>query len=150
MARPPRLRTFTYHGCHAYSLTMCTWGRAQCLATATTVELVLVQLLRAAQEHGVAILAYCFMPDHLHLLLQGLDDAAVLTRLAKVFRQRAAVEYRRRGGQRLWQPGYYERTLRREDDVGGVAAYIAANPVRAGLVVESGDWPFTGGELVDD
>ena len=34
----------------------------------------------------------------------------------------------------LWQPGFYDRALRREDDRKAVARYILTNPLRAGLV----------------
>jgi REP-associated tyrosine transposase len=94
------------------------------------------------------VLAYCFMPDHLHVVVQGLDDTTILTCFTKVFRQRAAIAYRRRAGQPLCQAGYYERTLRRDEDVMRVAEYIGANPVRAGLVETSDAWPFTGGTLL--
>jgi hypothetical protein len=45
---------------------------------------------------------------------------------------------------RLWQKGYYERVLRDEEPTTDIIRYIIANPVRAGLVIEPGDYPFWG------
>ena len=150
MSRPQRLRSFAYPGSFAYSLTMCTAGREQRFVSPAIVTCVLEQLLRTATDYLMAVLAYCFIPDHLHLLLQGLDDSAGLPRFTKVFRQRAAIEYRRRTGERLWQPGYYECTLRCEDNLALTATYIAANPVRAGLAAAIDQWTFTGGVLLKE
>jgi putative transposase len=42
----------------------------------------------------------------------------------------------------LWQSGYFERILRREETTQRVADYIMANPVRAGLAEQVGDYPY--------
>jgi REP element-mobilizing transposase RayT len=36
--------------------------------------------------------------------------------------------------QRVWQRGFYDRAVRKEDDLVDMARYIVANPLRAGLV----------------
>jgi len=41
----------------------------------------------------------------------------------------------------VWQRSYFDRCLRKEEDVKGVSRYIVANPLRAGLVKEIGDYP---------
>jgi putative transposase len=41
----------------------------------------------------------------------------------------------------LWQPGYFDRALRKEDDRLAVARYLVANPLRAGIVQRIGDYP---------
>jgi putative transposase len=43
---------------------------------------------------------------------------------------------------RLWQKGYHDRAIRREEDLLAVARYIVANPLRAGLVKRVGDYPL--------
>jgi hypothetical protein len=42
----------------------------------------------------------------------------------------------------VWQPGYFDRALRAEEDVREVARYIVANPLRAGLCRQIGDYPL--------
>ena len=70
------------------------------------------QFRRTALLERFAILAYCLMPDHVHLLVEGLTDTSDLTRFAKMAKQRSGGIYRRRFGKRLWQEGYFERVLR--------------------------------------
>lgn len=43
---------------------------------------------------------------------------------------------------KLWQDGFHDRALRREEDVLPAARYIVANPLRAGLVSRVGDYPL--------
>lgn len=96
--------------------------------------------LTATQEHK--LLAWVLMPDHLHCLLElGSDDLSGLVRRMKSITARGV--RRRIGGEGpVWQRGYYDCALRRTDDVQQVARYILANPIRAGLVENIGDYPF--------
>jgi hypothetical protein len=52
--------------------------------------------------------------------------------------------YRQRTGEYLWQPGYWDRVLRDEDDVLEAVRYIVANPLRAGLVTDLTKYPWVG------
>jgi len=45
-------------------------------------------------------------------------------------------------GHSVWQDGFHDHALRREEDLKEVARYIIANPVRAGLVTRVGDYPL--------
>ena len=40
----------------------------------------------------------------------------------------------------VWQSGYYDHAIRKEEDVVHVARYIVANPLRAGLVRSLNDF----------
>src|SRR3989344_3545810 len=42
----------------------------------------------------------------------------------------------------LWQHGFHDRAIRRDEDLPAVARYIVANPLRAGLVEKIGDYPL--------
>ena len=37
--------------------------------------------------------------------------------------------------------GYYDHAIRKEEDIKGLAHYIIANPLRAGLVTNINDYP---------
>jgi putative transposase len=125
-------------------LTFCTAQRHSLFTEASTVNLVLSHFLHTAAETDVAILAYCFMPDHTHLLVQGLDDSADVERFAHLGKQRSGYEFAVLGGARLWQPSYFDRLLRSDEDTWSVIRYIVENPVRAGLVEEPRRFAFSG------
>ena len=60
------------------------------------------------------------------------------------FKQATGHLFSKRASGRLWQDGYYDHIVRSEEGVLRVARYIAANPVRAGLVPDAAAYPFTG------
>ena len=132
--RPERLKTFDYLGCHRYFLTFCVKGREQIFRTPIRVNLVRTQILRTAERYGFALLAYTFMPDHLHLLVEGRRADADLRRFAAAARRMSSNACRGLAPGGIWQDGYFERTLRPGEDAGACIDYILANPVKAGLV----------------
>jgi putative transposase len=102
------------------------------------------QIVQASCDWRVAVLAYCFMPDHLHLLVEGEAEDSNLVGFAHAVKQRTGFAFRKRSVGPLWQKGYFEHVLRDEELTVVVARYILANPVRAGLCVEPKDYPFSG------
>jgi putative transposase len=107
----------------------------------------LEQFRLTATEDQFAILAYCLMPDHIHVLLEGLTERSDLRRFVRIAKQRSAIRYSRHNGGRLWQEGYHDRVLRPDDDVLIFARYVLQNPVRAGLVEEIGDYKYVGSDV---
>jgi REP element-mobilizing transposase RayT len=87
-------------------------------------------------------LCWVVMPDHFHALLQLSEThlQAVLNRL----KSRSAIDLNRAIGRsgRFWEPGFYDHALRCEESLRGVARYIVANPLRAGLVQRIEDYPY--------
>jgi REP element-mobilizing transposase RayT len=101
-------------------------------------------MLATAHEFGFAVVAYCVMPDHVHVLLTAERADADLTQFAKQAKQITGFHYRQATNQSLWQPGYHVRILRDEEATLAVARYILENPVRAGLTKALGEWPHAG------
>ena len=143
-----RFKAFDYLGPYRYFLTFGTAGRDKVFTSAATVELVLAQILRAAVEQGFVIIAYCFMPDHVHLLIEGTAPNSDLKEFGKAAKQYAGFYYKQRTGRRLWQPSYYEHVLRNEEDTWSVARYIVENPLTEGLAARADEYPFLGSCVV--
>ena len=139
-----RLSGFSYIGPYRFSLTFCTFNRQPLFVDEPIVETVRSQIMRAGELCGFEVFAYCFMPDHLHLLVGGSAGRAHLTAFAQRAKQLSGYYGRRRAGGPIWQVGYFERVLREAEDTRTVVAYILGNPVRAGLVVNPADHPFSG------
>ena len=97
-----------------------------------------------AVEKEAETLCYCLMPDHLHWLVQ-LSDGVNLSRCVQKVKSIATKSVRQTAGKKslsVWQKGFYDHALRREESLIDVARYIVANPLRAGLVRSIGDYPF--------
>ena len=144
-----RLRSFDYRGMHRYSVTICTFRRQAVFVSLDTVNAVLTQFLHAAMACECAILAYCFMPDHIHLLVEGLSATTSLSRFMQLAKQLSGHAFLRPHHHLLWQSGYYDRVLRREEDTAQACAYIWGNPVRAGLVEQMADYAYSGSAVLD-
>jgi putative transposase len=102
------------------------------------------QILRAALRFEFAVPAYCLMPDHVHLLIDGRTERSDLRRFIKRAKQSSGQRYAATARGPLWQDSYYDHVVRREDDLIRIVRYIIENPVRAGLVKSPLDYPFVG------
>lgn len=131
-------------GIQRYFLTFCTRDRQNHFTGSVTVDNVLGQFLAIADEFSMAVIAWCFMPDHVHLLIEGKRDDADLCSFVHAAKQRTGYEFAQRTRKQLWQPSYYDRVLRDEDATISVVRYIIENPVRGGLVQSPKEYPFVG------
>jgi putative transposase len=147
--RPSRLGSFDYTGFHQYFLTFCVMNRRRVFVTPAPVDESLSEISLVAGLYLFDVLAYCFMPDHLHVQVAGTSESSNLITFAHQLKQRTAFRYLQRGHERLWQKGYFEHVLRDDETALMVARYILANPVRAGLVKEPREYPFSGSLVFD-
>ncbi|VEF10465.1 transposase [Pseudomonas fluorescens] len=103
----------------------------------------LVEQMRTADEEGkVESLAWVVMPDHFHCLVdlkQG-SLAQLMCRVKTRSCRSINLKLGRQGP--MWQRGYHDRALRRDEDLKAAARYIVLNPLRAGLVERLGDYPL--------
>ncbi len=141
-AVPPR--TFDYVGLHRYSLTFYTDRRRHLFSNPGAVALVLKQISRAAIEHRFAVIAYCFMPDCVHLLIEGQSDLSDGKRFISRAKQYSGFYYSKAYRHTLWQRHGLERVLQEDEPTLRAARDVLENPVRAGLVQRVQDYPFLG------
>jgi putative transposase len=141
---PGHLKTFDYLGPHRYSLTFCTTLRNPLFTTHAVVGLVLEQIARAADEQECAVIAYCFMPDHVHVLVEGKSADSDGKKFIARAKQYSGFYHKREHGSTLWQRYGFEHVPRDEELTLVVAKYILENPLRAGLVKRVEDYPFVG------
>ena len=104
-----------------------------------------IDLLRlSAEKHRCLVPIYCFMPDHLHVMLQGTTDETDLWQAIVQFKQRSGFWLGRRRPGVSWQKDFYDHIIRRDEDLGAQIRYVAGNPVRRGLVADWREYPHTG------
>lgn len=100
--------------------------------------------LHAAAREQLLCPIYTLMPDHLHLVWMGTAEDSDQRAASRFLREQLAP----RLAPHDWQHQPHDHVLRdRERERGAFAAtcaYIAANPVRAGLVPDTREWMFTG------
>ena len=143
LRKSPRLAHFDYVGPFAYSLTLVTRDRAPLFREQRVVDAILHCLTRSYTRYGFSLHAYCLMPDHLHLLVSGDKDSS-LRDFVHRFKQLSGLRYKQEHGAQLWQISYHDHVLRRDEDLQALARYIWDNPVRAGLIQDRNEYPFSG------
>ena len=142
--RPPRLSGFSYIGAYQYFVTCCTNHRRDVFRADDEARWLIEQILQTFESRQFAVIAYCVMPDHVHLLIEGLTGDADFKAAMHAWKLTTAFAWKKRTGDRLWQAGFYEHTLRNEESAPSVVRYILANPARAGLVSEGDVYPHMG------
>ncbi len=147
MAAPPNggrnpLRSSLFRGTGVYHVTTVTDGRRPLLRT-DQARAIFARCLADCETQGLfSCLAYVLMPDHLHMVIwlpHGHAVADGVRRLKGRFARELNVALGREG--RVWQPSYWERTVRDEQALREMADYTHANPVRAGIVERPEDYP---------
>ena len=140
-----RLPSEGYRGGNAFSVTIATYHRQKIFTDDEAATSAVRCLREAALGFNARIYAYCFMPDHVHLLAQtppGID----FSRFVNYFKQVAGLALRDRlnTSDAMWQPRFYDHGLRSDEGLLAAAEYIFANPVRGGLVGEAMEYPHSG------
>ena len=100
---------------------------------------------KLAEENFVPILGYCLMTNHIHLLLLPRDADGMINfmkSLGQRYTQYFNRQYQRSG--KLWENRYKVHPVDPELYY-VVLKYIETNPVRAGLVTDGADYPWSSG-----
>jgi putative transposase len=101
-------------------------------------------LVEAATKHGLAIHAYVWMTNHVHLLATPeFDDSISKTfqSMGRRYVQYFNYTYKRSGT--LWEGRYRATVVDRERYLLTLMRYIEMNPVRAGMVAAPQDYPWS-------
>ena len=104
---------------------------------------ILIRTMRYEQIVGnLDSLAFVVMPDHFHWLISLKGDQSLSTCVGRV-KSCSAREINKSTGRRgrLWQDGFHDHAIRKEEDLVVVSRYIVANPLRAGLVGHVSKYP---------
>ena len=122
-----------------YLVTFVTEGRKHRFADFQSARL-MISVLKSSKH--TKTLAFVVMPDHVHWLLQLLDETS-LSKVLQMVKSVSAHQLNHHLGRkgRFWQSGFHDHALRKEEAVIDAARYIIANPLRAKLVNSVKNYP---------
>ena len=93
--------------------------------------------------YGVEIWAYCLMPNHAHLIAVPSDEDGLRLAIGKAhLRYSRRVNFREGWRGHLWHGRFASYPMDARHTL-AAARYIELNPVRARLVQEAQDWPWS-------
>ena len=123
-----------------YIVTSATFHRAPLFRDLRLGRLV-VRAFRYQSDCGRArTLAFVVMPDHFHWLF-SLGTRLPLQRVVhsvKSYSAYAINAARKTPGAKIWQDGFHDHAVRRDETLQAISRYIVENPLRAGLVEDIG------------
>jgi putative transposase len=109
----------------------------------------IIALRNAAKMRSIDVHAYCFMPDHVHLLLEPREGSNVID-FVQAYKSYTTKIAREHGFlQSIWQPRFYDHILREHEDQNKHIRYLIENPVRAGLVDLWPEYSYVGSFVYD-
>lgn len=101
-------------------------------------------LKRYSQKYQIAIIAYCLMPNHYHLLVRQDGETAVshlINVLFNAYVQAVNREHGRSGT--IFGERFRDVLVEDEHYLKHLCRYIHANPTKAGIVASLKDWPYS-------
>jgi len=106
-------------------------------------ELYMDLLREACGREGVAVWAYCLMPNHVHLILTPRTPEGLGRALGKTHRRYSSfINARLRVTGHLFQSRFASAAMD-EEHLMAAARHVALNPVRAGLAERAQDWRWS-------
>jgi len=89
--------------------------------------------------------SYCcmIMPDHIHIVAR-LEQASTLPKIMHSLKSYTAnqINCLLQENGRVWQEGYHDHCIRKEESLWEIILYCYHNPVRKGLVQKPSEYPF--------
>ncbi len=104
----------------------------------------LEKLKLACEKHGCQVHAYILMTNHVHLLITPLEASSLsktLQTLGRYYVQYFNYRYRRTGT--LWEGRYKAALIDSDAYLLTCMRYIELNPVRAGMVADPSEYPWS-------
>jgi putative transposase len=142
--KPHRLSRDHYRGPVTVSFTLCIDSFKKPFADADVVAAFVPLLAKAVEKSKCIVPIYCFMPDHLHVMLLGQANEADLWRAIVDFKQSSGYWFGQKRREFQWQKDFHDHIIRGVAERAVRIRYIADNPVRRHLAVVWSEYPFTG------
>ncbi len=103
-----------------------------------------IALLKAyAPKSGTRLIAWCLMPNHVHLLAVPETPDGLRALLGETHRRYTGrINARNRWTGHLWQ-GRFGSVVMDEGHLAHAVRYVSLNPVRARLVARAEEWPWS-------
>jgi putative transposase len=137
-----------------YLFTLVTYRRQRLFSQPHVRELLHEAFNHIHKFHQYKMLAYCFLPDHIHFVWQLPENDAdystrislIKSRFSKIYVAQFGLPFSKDASRfkrrevTVWQRRFWEHTICDEDDLNLHIDYIHYNPVKHGLVDRVCDW----------
>jgi len=137
-----------------YFFTLVTYHRNKIFSSENARNLLLDIFKQTKIRHPFKEVAYCLLPDHVHLIWQMPENDADYSIRISIIKRKFAIKYieqygnfafqknplSKRKDALIWQRRFWEHTIRDEEDLNHHIDYVHYNPIKHGLVERLIDW----------
>lgn len=133
-----KLRKGRYSQQHQrYLVTAVTRDRIPWFEETRMARLLSRNVLGMDKQGATTTLCFVVMPDHIHWLFDLSGKYSLSQTVGMLKSQTARVI-----GHPIWQRGFHDHAVRKEDDTLQIARYLVANPLRAGITKSVRQYPY--------
>jgi REP element-mobilizing transposase RayT len=124
-------------------------GRGECHLRQQEIARIVEDSLRFRHGQDYELRAWVIMPNHVHLLFKVFD--VPMSQLVDAWKGFTAEQANKILGRRgkFWQDEYWDTFMRDDEHERRTRKYIEANPVKAGLVLDGKEWPWSSARFRD-
>jgi putative transposase len=131
------------------SITICTVNHLRLFNDDRFVDICALKLRQVATMYRLALAIYCFMPDHVHILLNNTSGTSIVD-FVRDFKYKCTREAWKFGFKdSVFQKSFHDHFLRDVEEIKAKIDYIYENPIRKGLPESRMESPFIGSDLFD-
>ena len=126
-----------------YFLIASTFDRRPILANSEVARIIFETFEWLDAQGRIRWICIMVMPDHIHAVIQlGRDQT--LPKVMHSLKTFTARQINKKRGEHstVWQEGYYDHGIRRDESLNEIIRYCYENPVRQGLVKQAKDYPY--------
>ncbi len=125
-------------------------GRGECHLRRTDIAGLVEEAFRFYHARWYGLLAWVIMPNHIHLLVKVGDTS--LSKIVKELKRYTARKANKLLGRKgaFWAEDYYDTYMRDPEHELKTRRYVENNPVKALLVREPKEWPWSSARFRDE
>ncbi len=149
---------------HAHELTFSCYQRRPLLSEGSYCKILAEAIDRACAGHNYQLVAFVFMPEHVHLIVWPLEDASKIEELLFAIKRPSSFRIKQemkitcpslideltirerpaRSAFRLWQEGGgYDRNIHNATALRSSIEYLHCNPIRRALCSDPAEWQWS-------
>lgn len=123
-------------------------GRAPIFQNESYLEILLETLRNVKQLHPFNMIAYVFLYDHFHLLIQGIENTN-FSQVMQSLKPNFTKEYKKllsipaSESMKFWQKRFWDHVIRNDKDFENHLHYIHFNPVKHGYITDPRKWKYS-------
>lgn len=125
-------------------------GRGECYLRIPEIADLAEDALRCFHGKRYELKAWAVMPNHVHALfkVEDVPMSEIVETWKKYIAREANLVLGRRGA--FWEADYWDTFMRDEEHEMKTRLYIEKNPLKAGLISEAKDWPWSSARFRDE